>query len=102
MINNIHKAVLSENIFWRKHVLQRMIERNISRKDVIETILKGEKIQEYFDDRPFPSVLFLNFINNRPLHVVVALDEKEGFAYIITAYEPNLTIFENDYKTKKK
>jgi hypothetical protein len=32
----------------------------------------------------------------------VAFDEKENKGYIITSYEPNLEIFESDYKTRKK
>jgi len=101
-IEKLKFAVKSNNIEWRKHVFQRMLERNIKRIDVKRVIIEGEMIENYEDDKPFPSALFFKFINNRPLHALVAFDEKQNEAYIITAYEPTLEIFESDYKTRKK
>ena len=49
-------------IIWRKHALHKMLEWEISREHVIETINKGKVIQEYFDDKPFSSVLILIFL----------------------------------------
>lgn len=76
--------------------------RNISRSEVLETMEQGEVIQRYDYDRPYPSALILGFPSKRPIHVVVSLDEKNGIVFIITAYEPDLTIFEQDFKTKRK
>lgn len=89
-------------IEWRKHVFQRMLERGISKNDVKEVLLKGEIINKYEDDKPFPSALFFKKVNNRPLHTVAALDDINKKVYIITAYEPSLDLFESDYKTRKK
>jgi hypothetical protein len=41
-------------------------------------------------------------VKMRPLHVVAAMDEAGRRAYIITAYEPSLEIFESDYRTRRK
>ena len=101
-MEKLRTAIEKNNIEWRKHVLQRMLERNIDRTDVKNVVMKGEMIENYEDDKPFPSALFFNFINNRPLHTIVSFDERQNKAYIITAYEPNLEMFENDYKTRKK
>jgi len=101
-IEKLKIAVKRDNIEWRKHVFQRMLERDIERRDIKKVILEGEIIENYEGDKPFPSALFFKFINNRPLHTIVAFDEKENKAYIITSYEPNLEIFESDYKTRKK
>jgi hypothetical protein len=98
----IQKAIENNSIEWRKHALQRMFERFISRKDVKEIILSGEIIEEYQDDKPFPSALFFKMINNRPLHSVVAFDESEQKLFVITAYEPTFEKFEPDFKTRKK
>ena len=101
-IEKLKLAVENNNIEWRKHVFQRMLERDIKREDVKMTIIEGEVIEDYVEDKPYPSVLFFKIINNRPLHAVVAFDEERNKAYIITAYEPNLEIFESDYRTRKK
>jgi hypothetical protein len=56
----------------------------------------------YAEDRPFPSALFLGFVAGKPLHVVASWDETTRQAFVITAYEPSLEVFEADYRTKKK
>jgi len=65
-------------------------------------LLNGERIRDYTEDRPFPSALFLGYISGKPLHVVAACDEIENEAFVITAYEPSLDVFESDYRTRKK
>lgn len=84
-----------------RHVVQKLAERGISQQAVRETLLHGERIRDYADDRPFPSALFLGNVSGTPLHVVAACDETQQRAFIITAYEPSLNIFESDYKTKR-
>ena len=96
------QAIADGNIIWRKHVLEKMIERGVSRAEVLEALETGEVIQCYQDDRPFPSVLILAFSSERPLHVVVAFDDLNAVAFVITTYEPDLGIFEDDFRTKKK
>ena len=101
-IEKLKRAVSEDKIEWRKHALQRMLERDISRANVKEVIVKGEMIQDYESDKPFPSALFYKMINKTPIHVTVALDEEQNKVHIITAYEPSLDVFENDFKTRKK
>jgi len=90
------------NIIWRKHTLEKMMVRGISRVEVLEVLEKGEAIQRYDYDMPFPSVLLLGFPSGRPIHVVVSFDNESLSLFIITTYEPDLTIFEPDFKTKIK
>lgn len=87
------------HFIWRKHALERMLQRNISRNEVIHCALEGEEIESYSDDTPYPSSLILE-IGEQPLHVVLAIDDE--ICYIITAYRPNSDEFEKDYKTRKK
>ena len=95
-------AVVSVSIEWRKHVLQKLAERGIPQQAVRDVLLQGERIREYADDKPFPSALFLGYISGKPLHVVAACDETSRQAFVITAYEPSLEIFEADYRTRRK
>jgi len=94
-------AVNSGMIEWRKHALERMLQRNITRHEVKEALLFGETIEVYKDDKPFVSALFLH-IDTKPLHVVASLDENTNVAYVITAYRPDNQNFENDFKTRRR
>ena len=84
---------------WRKHALERMMERAITRDEVIHCAYNGEIIESYPDDYPYASCLVFE-LRTEPLHIVMALNNEE--CYIITAYRPNLNEFENDFKTRKK
>ena len=100
--SQLRLSVEQGSIEWRKHTLQRLLERHITQKDVLQILRLGEVIRHYDDDRPFPSVLLFGWIDNRPLHVVAAHDQTVNKVYIITVYEPSLDVFEPDYKTRKQ
>jgi hypothetical protein len=98
----LREAVADGRIQWRRRVLQKLAERGIQQQAVREVLLKGEHIRDYKEDRPFPSALFLGYAGGKPLHVVASCDEINRQAFVITAYEPSLDVFESDYRTKKK
>ena len=83
------------------HSLIRAAERGITIDRIKETIEFGEMIGDYPDDKPFRSFLYLKFIEGRPLHVCFAT-VNETTCRVITVYEPDLSIFEADFKTKRK
>jgi hypothetical protein len=68
---------------------------------VVSIIEVGQPIQEYADDKPYPSYLMLGYLNQRPLHIVVAKDDIENICIIVTAYQPSNEIWNSDFKTKK-
>lgn len=94
-------ALRNARIEWRRHALERMAEQDIQRSDVLETLLSGEMIEDYPEDEPFPSGLFLGWRAVRPLHVVAAFDDEGDRAYVITVYEPDLRHSEPDFRTRR-
>lgn len=98
----LQNAVKKGYIEWQRHALERMMERGISREMVKEVLLNGEVIEDYPDDKPYPSALFLGRVKKQPLHVVAAFDSLTGWCFVITAYKPDLEHFESDYKTRRK
>lgn len=102
------KAILTycidnKRLSWQKHALVRMFERDIYKEEVKKTLLEGELIEEYLDDKPYPSFLVLrNNESGKPLHVVASVDKHKKWCYIITAYRPDNIHFEDDFKTRKK
>jgi hypothetical protein len=80
-----------------------MLERDIYKNDVRKVLLNGEIIEEYSDDRPFPSFLmFGTSEHDIPLHVVASIDQQIPGCYIITVYRPDTIHFEKDLKTRRK
>lgn len=78
-----------------------MFKRNISIEQVKNAIEKGEEINSYPDDKPYPSMLLLIFENELPLHVVIAKNLAEHKNIVITAYYPYPTIWMEDFKTRR-
>ena len=96
----IIKALEVGTIEWRRHALERMLERDISRIEVKRTLRDGEIIEKYETDVPFASALFF-YIDLKAIHVVASLDETTKTIYIITAYVPDTTHFYEDLKTRR-
>ena len=84
---------------YRAHAIQRMFERDILESDVEETIKNGEIIEEYPDDKPYPSFLAIGR-EERPLHVVYAKNDEANEIIIITAYYPDKEKWSDDYKKR--
>lgn len=102
-INKVHDLVSQRRIIWKRHALERMLERELSRDVVLQVIVNGELIEDYSEDRLSASGLLFGWDAKRPVHVVVALDVgDEQQVAIITAYEPTLEHFESDFKTRRK
>ena len=72
-----------------------------SREEFREVVSRGEIIERYPDDVPYPAYLILGFAGGRPIHVVAAMDEVEKRAIVVTVYEPDLMKWEDDYKRRK-
>ena len=100
-VNKIRQSINQKKIIWRRHALERMLERGLSRNMVLDVASNGEVIEDYSADRPTPTALFLGWDKKRPIHVVLSI-EPDGEVAIITAYEPSLDVFEPDYRTRRK
>jgi hypothetical protein len=78
-----------------------MFERGIGLGAVLLVVADGETVEAYADDKPHPSRLLLGFVDAKPLHVVVALDESMGACIVVTAYEPAVEQWGADFRTRK-
>ena len=83
------------------HAIRRMFERSVAKADIIALLGSGEMIEDYPDDKPFPSRLLLGFVEGRPLHVVAARDEATRTTHIVTVYEPNRMLWSSDYRNRR-
>lgn len=100
-IKNLQKICSDDTILLTAHCKNRCLERCITFDDIKNTILNGEIIKQYEYDKPLPSCLILGTSNSKKkLHVVVSADNE--YIYIITAYYPDLLIWNDDFKTKRR
>lgn len=99
-IDDLRRLCTDDSIIMTAHVIKRCKERNIDSDSIINVIMHGEIVEQYEDDKPFPSCLLLGMsINGKYMHVVVASDNIN--LHIITAYYPNVDEWESDFKTRK-
>jgi len=100
-IEDIRYLCNDENIAITKHAKNRLFERGIKVGDIQNAIMTGEIIEQYEDDKPFPSCLILGLNeNNNYIHIVVS--KNHGYLYIITAYIPDENEWESDLKSRKE
>ncbi|MBQ32007.1 MAG: hypothetical protein CL923_05560 [Deltaproteobacteria bacterium] len=98
--DTVRKCAKQGAIEWRTHALHRMLQRGITRGEVVETLLDGELIEAYPQDSPFPRGLLFH-MNQQPLHVAASCDLETMTVHIHTAYRPDSEYFLPDFKTRR-
>ena len=108
-IKDLRNAFISGiPVEYKAHCQKRMLERNISRKDIADCIMNGEIIEDYplednnASETSFPSclILWVDIKKDGVLHVVVGYNGRR--IIIISAYHPDNEHWENDFKTRKE
>lgn len=89
-------------LIFRIHALQRMFSRSISEEEVRFVVEKGEVIENYENDTPYPSKLILGKFGLKNLHVVAAVNDADKEIIIITVYEPDPHLWYNNFKTRRQ
>lgn len=92
---------MRKGLAFTTHAARRMLKHHVSSDEVREVLERGERIEEYPQDEPFPSYLMLG-TPGRVLHVVAADDVQKDVTLVITTYEPSLEEWEPDYKIRRK
>lgn len=90
-----------KRIIFSGHAVRQMFQRTISKDDILAVIRNGEVIVDYPDDKPYPSCLMLGFIQQKPLHVVFALDTENQVGIVVTAYVPDAHLWTEDFKSRR-
>lgn len=86
---------------FRLHAVERMFERGISTDDVRKISEAGKVIEDYPNDKPFPSCLMLGHVGSKSLHVVLAIDQNTRRAIVVTVYEPDPKQWEAGFERRK-
>lgn len=93
MIEDIQNCYKSGKVLFSQHAKAEMENEELGRikeKEVNKAILNGKIIENYPDDKPYPSCLIYGKTEEeRPLHVVCAYSKDDDIAIIITVYQPD-------------
>jgi hypothetical protein len=86
-----------------KHATIVRLERGIDLSEMEQVLLNGEVIERCPNDQPYPACLVLGWLESGdPLHVVCSRGDNEPALRIVTLYEPDDALWENDYETRRK
>jgi hypothetical protein len=95
----------TDSVYYTQHARKEMEEERfgeIHDSEVYEALCNSEIIEEYLEDKPYPSVLIFGRTNlKRPLHIVCAYNEEETITIIVTAYQPDPDRWV-DFKRRRK
>jgi hypothetical protein len=78
-----------------------MFERNVSVRNVAQTLQSGETVDDYSSEMPEPSRLVLGFQGKRPFHVVTSENVESNETTIITVYLPDPRKWTKDFRNRR-
>ncbi len=98
-----HITAINEKILWSFHAVQKLRIEGLRKSQVEDALKNCVLVEDYHvTGRPLPDCLVLEFINEEPVHVVVALDEDFDRILIVTVYRPSAGRWEDGWKKRKK
>ena len=69
---------------------------NLSFDEIFNTVFQGEIIEDYPDDKPYPSCLvFGETFKKEPVHSVWAYNKNNKWVVLITVYRPDPRLWIN-------
>ena len=83
-------ALAGDHIRWRIHAMDRMRERSLGTRDLLDLLRIGALVEQDDARRPFPTAILLGQIGTRSLHVVVAWQDDGPVLHVITVYDPDV------------
>lgn len=101
----IRQCYETNAVLYTAHARHEMRQEDfgeITDEEAYQAIFGGEVIEEYPDDKPYPSVLIFGLTQaNRPIHLVCACDETGNRTIVVTVYQPDPQRWENFRRRKK-
>ena len=93
ILEYLQSHFIEDKVYYTSHAKNEMEFEELGRifdNEIYESIVTGEIIEKYMDDKPYPSYLVNGTTKSgRPLHSVCAINEIDDVVIVITAYHPN-------------
>ena len=101
-IQNIIAAIRHNRIRITDHADEEAQTDHLSFDEVFSSVLRGEVIEDYPKDKPYPSCLIYgDSFTGRPIHSVWAHNPETRWAVLITVYCPDSERW-IDWRTRRK
>jgi len=102
-ISNIIDAIQARRIRITDHADEEAESDQLTFDEVYFSVISGEIIEDYPDDKPYPSCLIYgqNFSGD-PVHSVWAFNDENQWAVLITVYRPDPERWINFRERKEK
>lgn len=89
-IQDIVVAIIHDHVRITDHADEEAQADDLSFDEIFGSIFRGEIIEEYPDDWPYPSCLvYSQTFGGDPVHSVWAYNEENGWAVLVTVYRPD-------------
>lgn len=104
-VDDIRTAFEVDRVLYSQHARHEMRDEPLGRireQELAEAVETAEQIDDYPDEEPYPSSLFLGWtLARRPLHFVISYDEEAGVAIVVTVYEPDPRLWSDSRERKR-
>ena len=89
-IHEIIEAIQAKQVKITDHADEEAAEDDLKYGEICDSVLRGEIIRDYPDDKPYPSCLVFGMnLKGDPVHSVWAYNRESGWAVLITVYRPD-------------
>ena len=89
-INNIINAIRNKRIRITDHADEEAENDKLTFEKIYFSVFNGEIIEDYPDDKPYPSCLIYGeTFSGEPVHSVWAFNEQTQWAVLVTVYRPD-------------
>ncbi|MGQ3684260.1 MAG: DUF4258 domain-containing protein [Candidatus Loosdrechtia sp.] len=101
-IEKVIEAIRAKKIRITDHADEEAQADKLKYEEVYFSVLNGEIIEDYPEDKPYPSCLIYGqTFAGEPVHSVWAYNQETEWAVLITVYRPDPQRW-IDYKVRKK
>jgi len=101
-INSIIEAIRKHKVKITEHADEEATNDELTFEEIFFSVMQGEIIENYSDDKPYPSCLvYGNTFNSQPVHSVWAYNPENEWVVLITVYRPDKDLWIN-WKERKK
>ena len=89
-IEDIVRALRSDRVRITDHADLEALADGLSFEEIAHSVVHGEMLEDYPDDKPYPSCLIYGDTSSGdPVHSVWAYNQDSAFAVLITTYRPD-------------
>ncbi len=102
-IEDIIESIKAGKIKITEHADEEAQADNLPFEDIFTSVSRGEIIEQYPDDKPYPSCLiFGRNLKGEPIHNVWAYNAETKASVLITVYRPDPKRWMGDWRTRRR